>query len=217
MAQSGAFAISHRPDEGGGWLELLRDGLTFDLAGLAPGPGIAAPPIANWYGMADAAQDCSAISLSAGPHLEGAQHLLPVVRVAAALLAEFAEVPGVRAISWFPAGCASEPQWFAKAVRAWIAGGPFPALALSAIERAGDGAFLSRGLAFLIGAEFRLTGCSQLPCNEAARIAIRLTDWLVAHGVPALSREVTLDGAGVVWIAPQRDGLPNGMIEAHRR
>lgn len=213
MAQRGAFAISHRPDEGGGWLELLRDGLTFDLEGLAPGAAHASPDITNWYGMNAGAADLASITLSAGPHLAGAQHLLPVVRVAAALLADLAEAPGVRAIAWLPAGCASDPQWFAKAIHAWIAGGPFPALALSALHRAEDGAFHSKGLAFLMGHEFRLTGTSKLPCNEAARIAIRLTDWFVAHGVPAEPREITLEGVGAIWLAPQ----PHGPIEAHRR
>ena len=145
--------------------------------------------------------------------MSGAEHLLLMVRVAAALLADFASTPGVCAIAWHPAGCASEPQWFSKAVRAWIEGGRFPALALSALERSGDGVFRSRGSEFLIGAESRLTGCSLFPCNEAARIGIRLTDWLVAHGRLDTAREVVLVGVGAVWLAPG----DNRLIKAHRR
>ena len=88
-----------------------------------------------------------------------------------------------------------------------------PALALSAVERDGHGGLVSRGLAFLIGSEFRLTGCGQMPPNDAARIAIRLTDWLVAHGQLDTPREVALTGAGAVWLAPGTDGV----IEARRR
>ena len=155
--------------------------------------------------------------------------------MAAALLADLATLPGVRAVAWLPARSATRPDWFTSAVRAWIDGGPFPALVLSALERDGPGrdgperdgperdgperdgpgydanALRSRGLDFLIGTEFRLSG--QLPGDEAARIAIRLTDWLVAHGRVDAPREVVLEGMGAVWLAPGADG----MIEARRR
>lgn len=217
LAESGAFSISHANSADAGWIELLSDGLTFDLAGLAPGPVIAAPAIANWYGVKPVPNGCAAITLAAGPHLAGAEHLLPVVRVAAALVASLSALPGVRSVSWLPADCATRPDWFATAVEAWVRGGPFPALALSALERSEQGVLASRGLDFLIGQDFRLTGCSDLAPDDAARIAIRLTDWLVVHGAPETPREVELEGAGSVWIAAEPGGEPGGMIEARRR
>jgi hypothetical protein len=217
LAERGAFSISNAMSADAGWVELLSDGLTFDLAGLAPGPAIAAPVIANWYGVEPVPNGCAAITLAAGPHLAGAEHLLPVVRVAAALVASLSALPGVRSVSWLPADCATRPDWFATAVQAWLRGGPFPALALSALERGEPGTLSSRGLGFLIGHDFRLTGCGDLAPDDAARIAIRLTDWLVVHGAPATPREVELDGAGTVWIATERGGEPGGMIEARRR
>ena len=210
LAQTGACAISNRSADDAGWLELLRDGLTFDLDGLAPAAMVPAPQIANWYGVPADTPGLSAITLSVGPHLAGAAHLLPVIRVAAALLAELATLPGVRAVAWLPASSATRPDWFTSAARAWIDGGPFPALVLSALERDAD-ALRSRGLDFLIGTEFRLSG--QLPGDEAARIAIRLTDWLVAHGAIDHPREVVLEGMGAVWLAPG----PDGVIEVRRR
>ena len=213
MAEGGAFSISHGLSADAGWIELLSDGLTFDLAGLAPGPVIAAPAIANWYGVKPLPGGCSAITLAVGPHLAGAEHLLPVVRVAAALVASLSALPGVRSVCWLPADCATRPDWFATAVHAWINGGPFPALALSALERGEQGILTSRGLDFLIGREFRLTGCSDIAPEDAARIAIRLTDWLVAHGAPATPRDVELEGAGSVWISCE----PGGVVEARRR
>ncbi|WP_295639716.1 hypothetical protein [Novosphingobium sp.] len=196
-----------------GWVELLSDGLTFDLAGLAPGPVIAAPTLANWYGVKPVPDGAAAITLAVGPHLAGAEHLLPVVRVAATLVASLSALPGVLSVSWLPADCATRPDWFATAVQAWVKGGPFPALALSALERGEQGTLASRGLDFLIGHDFRLTGCGDLAPDDAARIAIRLTDWLVAHGAPATPRDVELEGAGSVWISCE----PGGMIEARRR
>ena len=47
MTQSGAIAISHLPADGSGGLEVLRDGLKFDLEGLAPGAALAVSYIAN--------------------------------------------------------------------------------------------------------------------------------------------------------------------------
>lgn len=225
LAQAGACAISNRSVDHAGWVELLRDGLTFDLDGLAPAATEQVPQITNWYGVAADTSGSSAITLSVGPHLAGAAHLLPVIRVAAALLADLATLPGVRAVAWLPASSATRPDWFTSAVRAWIDGGPFPALVLSALERDGPGrdgperdgpgrdanAWRSRGLDFLIGTEFRLSG--QLPGDEAARIAIRLTDWLVAHGAITAPREVVLEGMGAVWLAPGADGV----IEVRRR
>ena len=215
LAQAGACAISNRSVDHAGWVELLRDGLTFDLDGLAPAATEQVPQITNWYGVAADTSGSSAITLSVGPHLAGAAHLLPVIRVAAALLADLATLPGVRAVAWLPASSATRPDWFTSAVRAWIDGGPFPALVLSALERDGPGrdanALRSRGLGFLIGTEFRLSG--QLPGEEAARIAIRLTDWLVAHGAITAPREVVLEGMGAVWLAPGADGV----IEVRRR
>lgn len=212
LAQTGACAISNRSADDAGWLELLRDGLTFDLDGLAPVEAVAAPRIASWYGISADSTRWRAITLSVGPHLAGAAHLLPVVRVAAALLADLATLPGVRAVAWLPASSATRPDWFTGAVRAWIDGGPFPAMVLSAIERDAN-ALRSRGLDFLIGTEFRLSGIGLLPGDQAARIAIRLTDWLVAHGAIETPREVVLEGMGAVWLAPGGDGV----IEVHRR
>lgn len=212
LEQAGAFAISNRAADGVEWVELLRDGLTFDLDGLAPGPAAALPGISSWYGF-EAQPGLSAMTLSVGPHLAGAAHLLPVVKAAASLLAALSALPGVSAVAWLPASTATRRDWFATAADAWERGGPFPALALSALERDERGTLRSRGLAFLVGAEFALTGVADLAPEAAARIAIRLSDWLVAHGIPAVPGEVELDGGTVLWLA----AVPGGTVEAHLR
>lgn len=212
LARTGAFAVSNRAADGVEWIELLIDGLTFELDGLAPGPAAPMPAIDHWLGMS-AGRERAAMTLSVGPHLAGAAHLLPVVRAATSLLGSLASLPGVQGVAWLPAANATRRDWFVTAAEAWAAGGPFPALSLSAIERDDRGTLRSVGLGFLVGAEFALTGCADLAADSAGRIAIRLADWLVAHGVPEVPREVELDGGTTLWVAAGA----GGSVEAHRR
>ena len=95
--------------------------------------------------------------------------------------------------------------WFAEAVGVWLAGGPFPVLALTALQRRAD-AFQSEGLAFLIGQEFTLSAKDGALTEADARVAVRLTDWLVAHGRVNVAQEVVLAGCGAVWLKPDGTG-----------
>ncbi len=186
-----------------GCVELLSEGLTFDLGGLAPiesaGPSayahtVALPPTFDTAGLA-------AVHFAPGPHLAGAQHLLPVVRVAAGLVMQLVPLAGLRAIIWHPARTIMSPAWFAESIGIWLAGGPFPAMALTALIK-GQHGFDSEGLEFLIGQEFSLQSKGPVPSREDSRIAVRLTDWLVAHGRVNAACEVVLSGAGAVWLEP---------------
>lgn len=191
------------------WVELLRDGLTFDVTALPPAPSAEMPDISHRFGLPGelALATMEAVNFAPGPHLSGGEHLLPVVRVAAGLLSSLCQLPGARAVAWHPSRSAISPAWFTQAVDAWIAGGPFPALALSALARGDDGAVTSEGLAFLVGQEFRLPPRDGLQSDLARRIAVRLTDWLVAHGRVDSPREVVLTGAGAVWLEPVSPSL----------
>lgn len=194
-AGTGGFSISMQPERSAGWAELLRDGLTFDIAGLA-GAGCAPLPDAEHrYGLEPAFVPTryEAVSLTPGPHLAGAEHLLPVVRVATALLLELAALPGLAAISWLPAANLVSPEWFAKSARGWLDDGPFAAFALTSLIKCPDGAIASQGLRFLIGQEFRLEGGGGGAAPDVAT-AIRLLDWLVAHGRLDGPREAILAG-----------------------
>ena len=194
----GSPAIEHF-----GCAELLSEGLTFDLGGLAPQEPIARPNYAHTVALPPTFDPAglAGLSFAPGPHLAGAQHLLPVVRVAAGLVLKLAPLAGLRAIVWHPARTIMSPAWFAESIGIWLAGGPFPAMALTALIK-GENGFDSEGLAFLIGQEFSLQSKGPVPTREDSRIAVRLTDWLVAHGRVDAACEVVLSGAGAVWLEP---------------
>jgi len=199
--------IQHDAVSGRG--ELLRDGMTFACAGLSPG---AALPIDTALQLIDlpgdfVPADHAAVMLGAGPQLAGAGHLLPVARVLAALVLALGGLPRARAVAWLPARLAMSPAWFAEAVGRWLEGGPFPALALTALVRREDG-FASQGLAYFVGQEFVFAGKDGILREVDARGAVRLTDWLIAHGPVDCAREVELAGFGPVLIEPDgQNGL----------
>lgn len=208
-AAGGGYAVSHRDLDTPGWVEVLRDGLTFDLNGLSPDASPALDLAAmQRVGLAQTVDTSTleAIVLAPGPHLAGAEHLLPVVRGVAALIANLAHLPGLVAVSWLPSDSLVSPEWFVRAADAWIAGGPFPALAMTTIARTAS-KMKSHGLAFLIGQEFTLYASGGMLQEKDARVAVRLVDWLVAHGKVEGPREVVLPDVGPVWLEPDREGM----------
>lgn len=198
------FSLLNPGSAPAGTAELLRDGLTFDLSGLAPAPQCATPSAVHRVALPNDF-NCDVLEAAwfmVGPHLAGAESLLPVLRVAAAVLRHLTALAGLQAVIWRPARIVMSPAWFAEAVGVWLAGGPFPALALTGLARSKSG-IDSEGLAFLIGQEFSLHARSGGPNREDSRIAVRLTDWLVANGRVDSPREVVLPGVGAVWLEPE--------------
>ena len=186
-----------------GQAELFRDGLTFDCHGLAPAAALRIDtPLQKITLPADfLARDHALITLCPGAHLAGAAQLLPVVRVLSGLVMALSELPGTRAIAWLPARLAMSPRWFVEAVGIWLKGGPFPALALTALARSEQG-YVSRGLAYFVGQEFVFTGKDGILREADVRGAVRLTDWLVAHGHVDCAQKVELAGFGTVQLEP---------------
>lgn len=178
---AGSFAISHRPDEGEGWVELLSLGLTFDCSGLEPAPSQPMPLGGALLGL-DAVPSGEVLTLAPGPHIAKGRGLLPVVRILAAVGARLATLEGLRAVCWQPAECWMEAAYFRRVVGDWLSGGPFPALGLTSLRRESSGAMVSVGLGLLIGQELRFEAERALSAGAVARISVRLIHELVISG-----------------------------------
>jgi hypothetical protein len=177
-AQSGAAAQAVR------WLELLANGLTFDLEGLTPGESQPLPSRGYAYGLPAAFPQgpLEAISLRPGPHIAAGGRMLPVVRGTAWLAARLAALPNVRAVAWHPARTWSGPQHFRDSVGRWVEGGAFPGLGLTALAPTPEGGLQSEGLALFTGQELRLEPRLVSDRAAGARLALRLLHWLVETG-----------------------------------
>ncbi len=193
------------------WVEMLRDGLTFDLAGLAPGPACALPVLAHRFDWdADAAaRDYAALRLAPGPHLAGGAGALPVLRSMVALardLALFFEQ--MAAVVWPPSGSLIGRRFFESTATAWLDGGPFPALGLTAFELAADGALETRGLALWTGQELRIEPPLAQDKVAATRLGVRLVNHLVMLGsLRGEERIIAPDGTRLVMVPALQGGL----------
>jgi len=133
------------------WLELLRDGLTFDLTGLAPGPESPLPDLAQRFDLPALPdlRDHETMTLRPGPHVAPAGNSLPVIRTMMALACDLVRhFDDLLAVGWSPAGSVFGRRFCESVTTAWLDGGPFPALGLTAFVEAPDGALQSVGLAF---------------------------------------------------------------------
>jgi len=198
------FGISLEPEQGQPplagathavrWLELIANGLTYDLEGLTPGVSRSLPPHGYSYGLPAGFPDgpLEAISLRPGPHIAAGGRMLPVVRGTAWLAARLAALPNVRAVAWHPARTWSGPQYFRDSVIRWAEGGAFPGLGLAALAPTPEGGLQSEGLYLFTGQELRLEPRLVADRAVGARLALRLLHWLVEHG--KLDTQVRVSG-----------------------
>lgn len=213
LSASDRSFVSHRPARGSqgldpGWLELLRDGLTFDCLGLAPGPGLEIPQPSQRLGLvSEGILDLEAIGIFAGPHCAAAAASLPLVRAQMALACTLVEnlADPVEAI-WSPAALAVAPQMFASQVASWLAGGPFPALALVAYRHVPGSGLHSQGLAFFTGQELRIGPDVAADPIAATRLAARLVHELVAAAPVAVREAFTGPDGRALVLVPSDDG-----------
>lgn len=190
------------------WAELLRDGLTFDLSGLAPGSANGFPAIEHRFDLPGipTPADFDAIAVLPGPHLASSAHSLPVSRgmlaLACELIRHFEELA---AISWAPSRSAIGRRFFESVTTAWLEGGAFPALGLTAFVEVPDCALQSVGLGYWIGQELRIEPPLSADRVAATRLGIRLVNQLVLAGrVEADERIIASDGTRLV-LRPSRD------------
>lgn len=189
-------------------IELLRHGMTYDLVGAAPGPGVAIPPLPHRMGVKADVNEAGieALALRPGPHLSQGPATLPVVRTmmdAATLIVP--HLPGLVAVAWCESGALIGCDFFVSVMSAWVSGGAFPGLGLTAFALDEESGLQSRGLAFFTGQELRLA--AELVEDRAAgtRLGVRLVDQLV--GRPALTQgEAVIGPDGQrLMLEPSRD------------
>jgi hypothetical protein len=192
------------------WVELLRDGLTFDLTGLAHGPACSAPVCAHRFDWQETAHrvPLEAVQLGVGPHLHGAQASIPVLRTMIALardLALFFE--DMTAVVWPPSSSLIGRRFFESTVTAWLDGGPFPGLGLAAFHQADDGALETSGLTLWVGHELRIDPALAQEKVAGTRLGLRLVNHLVTLGsLEQEQRIVAPDGTRLVIMPASGDG-----------
>ncbi|MEO1047714.1 MAG: hypothetical protein AAFW59_05240 [Pseudomonadota bacterium] len=167
------------------WVELLREGLTFDLMGLAPGSSYDLPACDHLFDLetSPTAFRTEALFLTPGPHLTGGQRSLPVMQglleIARDLVHHFEEL---EAVIWPPSGSAIGRVYFESVAAAWLEGGAFPAPGLIAFKPAIDGALETEGLDYWIDQELRIEPPLSNDRLAATRLAVRLVNRLVILG-----------------------------------
>ena len=219
-AGQGGFSISLDPateaapgmaavdPEGRVWLELLANGLTFDLAGLGPGAPADPPPRAHDFALAahTVGAGFEGVTLRPGPHLTGGHTMMPVLRSLAWLAATLAEIDGVEAVAWHPARCWCGPGYFRDGVLRWIEGGVFPALGLTALAETADGGLHSEGLALFTGQELRIEPELMTDKAQGAKIGLRLIDHLVEAGSLDVSQTIPGPDGKPLRLEPSANG-----------
>lgn len=219
MAATDRVSISHElrheaPHESGHrqepfGFELLREGLTYDLVDLAPGPSDPIPVLKHRYGIESGLDEGAfmALKLSPGPHLAAGARSVPVVRMMVGLAAALVPaLPGLRAFAWPAAGTLIGREFFASSGAAWSDGGAFPALGLTAFTPDPDGSLHSEGLAFFTGQELRLEPELSEDRIAATRLAVRLVNQLVGQGRIVGPEQIVAPDGGRLTIKPSADG-----------
>ncbi len=180
------------------WLELLRDGLTFDLIGLASGDAVGFPQIEHRFDLEDTPNPVrhEALQLAPGQHLAGGERTTPVVKGLMALARDLVQhFEEIEAVVWPPSESAIGRRFFESVSTAWLEGGPFPALGLTAFRETIDGALQSIGLSFWINQELRIESPLSIDKVAATRLGVRLVNQLIlVGGIEGSERIVAPDG-----------------------
>lgn len=179
-----AASIGHRRDRDAGSMEVIVNGLAFELSGLAPADPVESTGSSHAFGFAGAIPRAGieAIQLAVSGHVLAGMRLAPVQRGILHLAANLSLRLHPVAVIWHPASTMLEPRHFARIVYDWLAGGGFPALGLAVLVVDSDGSIASRGLEFFTGQEIRMEGRAYDAPGEAMGLATRAIDWLVRHG-----------------------------------
>jgi hypothetical protein len=89
---------------------------------------------------------------------------------------------GLQAVAWPAAGTLIGPDFFVSSMTAWVSGGAFPALGLTAFAADPEHGLRSEGLAFFTGQELELEPALAEDRTAGVRLGIRLVNHLVGQG-----------------------------------
>lgn len=191
------------------WLELLRDGMTFDCVGLAPRQASVAPTVTYRFDVDPGASldRFEAILVTPGSHLAGGGRSLPVLRGLLALSRDLVHYfEDAQIACWPPSQTAIGRRFFDSTVTAWLEGGPFPALGLTAFREESDGSLESVGLSHFIDQELRIEPDLAGDKLAATRLGLRLINQLVlVGGIDQSERIIGPDGSRLL-LRPSRNG-----------
>lgn len=204
----GASLTRSRPDEGV-WIELLRDGLTFDLEGLAPSTALDLPKIEHRFDfdLSQALGTYDTLRLIPGDHLSGGESTMPVVRCLVSLARDLAiTFPELQAVVWPPAKSVIGSQFFESTATAWLEGGAFPAMGLTSFVELAEGGVQTLGLSYFIGQELRIGPPIGNQKTEATRLGIRLVNQLVLIGGIETDESLTAPDGSRLVLRPSRSG-----------
>lgn len=191
------------------WVELLRDGLTFDLVGLAPSAPCTPPPQEHRFDCREEAGpgQIEAMRLVPGTHLTGAEASLPILRGMLQLARELVQhFEQIVAVAWPPARSVIGRRFFESSTTAWLDGGAFPALGLTAFRETFDGGLQSVGLDFLIGQELRIEPSLSGDKVAATRLGVRLVNQLVLTGPIERTEQVIGPTGQLLQLEPSGNG-----------
>lgn len=193
----------------GDWVELLRDGLSFDLDGISPGEGRPFPDPENSFDYKDSVprSQLEAVRLVPGLHLAGGEGSLPVLRGMLSLARDLVQhFEQVKAVIWPPSSSVIGRRFFESTTTAWLEGGAFPALGLTAFRETVDGGLQSVGLNFLIGQELWIEPALAGEKVAATRLGVRLINQLVLTGPVEHAEQVIGPDGSRLRIEPSSNG-----------
>ena len=206
--EKGVQRKPHHDVEDKAWVELLREGLTFDLIGLAPSAECEFPLIEHRFDLDSipTAFRSEALLLLPGQHLAGGSRSLPVIMGLIGLARDLTHhFQNLEAIVWPPSQSAIGRRFFESVSTAWLDGGAFPALGLTAFRETNDGALQSVGLDFWIGQELRIEPPVSVDKVAATRLGVRLVNQLIIiGGLEESERIIAPDGTRMI-MRPSRN------------
>ncbi|KWV92839.1 hypothetical protein AUC45_01445 [Erythrobacter sp. YT30] len=173
---------------------MLHNGLTFDLKGLEPGDADEISAIGFRFDFDEKLHpsEFEALRIIPGEHLISGKASMPVVKGMIALARDLTHhFESIAGIFWPPSQSVIGRRFFESISTAWLDGGAFPALGLTAFNETSDGALVSVGLDFWVGQEVRIEKPLSDDKVAATRLAVRIINHVILIGGISEAERIT--------------------------